>query len=180
LTGTDGGVRLKITQGGIIIMKKFASYSYRLVLALWVGGVAIYTFLVTPAIFTGFGRDTAAKIVDSMMGAYFTYNLTLALVATALLFTQTGLMDTRALRVSIVLGIFSVIVCIFINFKLYPDIMAVKATVTSFETMPKDTGPRAEFGKLHAVSAVLNLSYLVIGMVMLYLSGLSGEKAACK
>jgi len=152
-------------------MKKIAMYIYRLTLALWVGGVVMYTFLVTPPLFRDFGRDTASKIVDSMVGGYFTYNLALALAATSLLLLLRDVLGPRAFKASVVLGVLSVVACAYVNFVLYPDIMAVKATVTSFETMPKDSGPRAEFGRLHALSATLNLAYLVMGAAMLYLSG---------
>jgi len=157
-------------------MRNLAIYAYRLTLALWVGGVVMYTLLVTPAIFRDFGRDTAAKIVDSMMGGYFTYNLTVALVATALLFMLKHALGPRAFRLSLILGVLSIFTCLYIDYILYPGIMAVKATVTSFETMPKDVGPRAEFGRLHALSAGLNLSYLIMGAVMLYMSGKCSEE----
>jgi hypothetical protein len=38
--------------------------------------------------------------------------------------------------------------------------------------MPPDMEPRASFRRLHAVSAMLNLAQLSIGMVLLYLGRL--------
>ena len=46
---------------------------YNLILALWVGGIFIYTFLVTPLIFNSFERDTASAIVDKLFPFYFPY-----------------------------------------------------------------------------------------------------------
>ena len=40
----------------------FASF-YTLTLALWTGGMVLFTFIVTPAIFRSFGRDQAGEIV---------------------------------------------------------------------------------------------------------------------
>jgi hypothetical protein len=111
------------------------------------------------------------------MGLYFGYNLTLALVAVALLFAVKSSLTGKAFKVSLILGGLAVIICTYITFSVYPDIVAVKATVTSFETMPKDTGPRAEFGKLHGISMALNMAYLVVGVAMTYLSGGRTDKA---
>jgi len=44
---------------------------YNLVLALWVGGISIFTFIVTPAIFRSYGRDQAGEIVGKLFPGYF-------------------------------------------------------------------------------------------------------------
>jgi uncharacterized membrane protein len=54
---------------------------YNLILSLWVGGIAIFTFIVTPAIFRSFGRDEAGAIVGKLFPGYFTYVLVLTLLA---------------------------------------------------------------------------------------------------
>ncbi|HQT98076.1 MAG TPA: DUF4149 domain-containing protein [Thermodesulfobacteriota bacterium] len=52
-----------------------ASAVYRLALSLWVGGIALFTFIVTPAIFRAHGRDAAGRIVGSIFPVYFRYCL---------------------------------------------------------------------------------------------------------
>jgi hypothetical protein len=47
-------------------------FIYNLVLSLWVGGNALFTFLVTPVIFKMYGRDEAGKIVGNLFPSYFT------------------------------------------------------------------------------------------------------------
>ena len=37
---------------------------YLITLALWTGGAALFTFIVTPAIFRSYARDQAGEIVD--------------------------------------------------------------------------------------------------------------------
>ena len=53
------------------------SVVYSFLLALWAGGMFIFTFLVTPVIFQSFGRDTAGEIVGKLFPYYFPYTLTL-------------------------------------------------------------------------------------------------------
>ena len=40
-------------------MPQAAAALYRLALALWVGGISLFTFVVTPVIFKSRGRDAA-------------------------------------------------------------------------------------------------------------------------
>jgi len=41
--------------------RQWWQFLYNLVLALWVGGISIFTFIVTPVIFRSFGRDMAGR-----------------------------------------------------------------------------------------------------------------------
>ncbi|NTW65040.1 MAG: DUF4149 domain-containing protein, partial [Nitrospirae bacterium] len=41
--------------------------------ALWTGGMALFTFIVTPAIFRSYGRDQAGEIVGRLFPGYFLY-----------------------------------------------------------------------------------------------------------
>ena len=47
------------------------SVIYRLAIAFWVGGVAIFTFVLTPIIFKAYDRDMAGQIVGALFPAYF-------------------------------------------------------------------------------------------------------------
>ena len=48
---------------------------YRLALSLWVGGIALFTFVVTPVIFRTQGRDAAGKIVGAIFPVYFRFSV---------------------------------------------------------------------------------------------------------
>jgi hypothetical protein len=47
------------------------SASYRLVLAFWVGGAALFTFALTPTLFKGLDRDMVGNIVGLLFPGYF-------------------------------------------------------------------------------------------------------------
>jgi len=143
---------------------------YRLALALWVGGIALFTFLVTPLLFQNLGRDEAGRIVGLYFPVYFTYNLVLAAVALATFV----LASARGWRlphwICALLLLAAVAAAGFVRFGYYPKAQEVKAKIASFETVPADDPLRREFSRLHGVSMALNLFLLADGVVLLLLT----------
>ena len=143
---------------------------YTFVLALWVGGMALFTFIVTPVIFRSFGRDLAADVVGRLFPGYFVYNLALAGAALLLFFLAAGVRSGSPSRASLVLLVAALLVNTYITFKLHPAIVQVKQQVASFEAETPDLDARKRFRRLHAVSAVLNIAVLTDGAALLGLS----------
>ena len=142
---------------------------YDLILSLWVGGMAIFTFIVTPAIFKSFGRDEAGVIVGKLFPGYFTYVLVLSVLAFIVFFVVTGSKLDSISRLSFFLLIAALVVNLYVSLKLYPDAVKVKQEITSFERESPDSPARKRFTRLHAVSAVLNLAVLADGVILLLL-----------
>jgi len=140
---------------------------YNVVLALWVGGMSIFTFLVAPVIFKSYGKDMASDIVGHIFPGYFLYDLILAAVALALFFLITVERKAFASRLSLVLLAAALIVNVFIVFKLHPAAVKAKQEVTSFEREAPDSPARRKFARLHTLSATLNLFLLVDGITLL-------------
>jgi hypothetical protein len=142
---------------------------YNLILALWVGGIAIFTFIVTPAIFRSFGRDEAGAIVGKLFPGYFTYVLVLTLLAFIFFFPASGGASNSQSRLSFFLLIAALVINTYVSFKLYPDTVKVKREITSFEQESPDSPNRKLFARLHAISAVLNLAVMTDGVILLLL-----------
>jgi hypothetical protein len=140
---------------------------YNVVLAFWVGGMAIFTFVTTPVIFKSFGRDVAGDIVGKLFPGYFLYVLILSALALALFFLVTENRAAPVARLSLALLTVALVVNTYVTFKLHPDAVSIKQRITSFEREAIDTPARKEFSRLHAVSAVLNLLVLVDGIVLI-------------
>ena len=140
---------------------------YNLVLALWVGGTAIFTFIVTPAIFRSFGRDQAGEIVGKLFPGYFTYTLVLTLLALFLFLLTTRDGSLPDYKLSLSLLILSVAVSLLVAFWVHPTTVEVKKTIASFERESPDSPARKRFARLHALSASLNLLLLVDGVILL-------------
>jgi uncharacterized membrane protein len=140
---------------------------YSLILALWVGGMAIFTFIVTPVIFRSYPRDQAGEIVGRLFPGYFLYNLVLAALVLVLFFIVTNDQSKLAYRISLICAVTALLINLFIVFKLHPDAVRIKQQVTSFERESPDSPARIQFRKLHGVSAVLNLVLLAEGIALL-------------
>jgi uncharacterized membrane protein len=140
---------------------------YSLVLSLWVGGITIFTFIVTPVIFKSYPRDQAGEIVGRLFPGYFLYNLVLAALVLVLFFIVANDQSKLAYRLSLVCAVTALLVNLFIVFKLHPDAVRIKQQVTSFERESPDSPARKQFRKLHGVSAVLNLVLLAEGIALL-------------
>jgi hypothetical protein len=150
-------------------MKLSWSSLYNLILALWVGGMAIFTFVVTPAIFKSYGRDMASQIVGKLFPGYFLYTLVLAALAFILFFTVAGDQARPPARISFLLLIIAVVISASVAFKLYPDAVKLKQQVTSFEREAPDSPARKRFARLHAASMSLNLLLFADSVVLLLL-----------
>jgi hypothetical protein len=149
---------------------KTGSVVYSFLLALWAGGMVIFTFLVTPVIFQSYGRDTAGEIVGKLFPYYFPYNLVLSVLALIIFLLFIGLRGKIQNKITIILLAAAVFINIFITFKLYPDITSVKQQITTFETQTDASPARDQFRKMHGVSALLNILLLLDGAALLILN----------
>jgi len=140
---------------------------YNLLLALWVGGMALFTFIVTPVIFKSYARDVAGEIVGRLFPGYFLYNLVLAALVLVLFFIVANDQSKLAYRLSLAFVVTALLINLFIVFKLHPDAVRIKQQVTSFERESPDSAARKQFRRLHGVSAVLNLVLLAEGIALL-------------
>ncbi len=140
---------------------------YNLILSLWVGGITIFTFIVTPAIFRSFERDLAGGIVGKLFPGYFLYLLVLSALAFIVFFAVAGDQSMPAARTSFVLLLAALAINAYVAFKLHPDTVRVKQQIASFERESADTPARKQFARLHALSASLNLLLLADGIALL-------------
>lgn len=149
-------------------LRAAGAIGFTLALALWVGGGALYTFVLTPTIFHDFPRDTAGAIVGAMMPGYFAATLAAAAVATALLPLLWRSWAPRLRAVALALLLVALASGAWVRWGLYPEILAVKGMVASFESAP-DSPERTRFRRLHGVSMAVNLATLLEGVALLAL-----------
>jgi hypothetical protein len=138
---------------------------YRLAVSLWLGGAALFTFVLTPMLFRNESRDVAARIVGLFFPGYFRWGVACGLVALTcrIILAGKGLVPAAAILVVILT------LCSFQAFYVEPRAAALKREIVSFETTPKDHPLRRQFSKLHGVSAVCNLSVIVGGVALVVL-----------
>lgn len=138
---------------------------YRIAISFWVGGVALFTFVLTPIIFRVNDRDTAGRIVGTLFPGYFKWGLACGAVALfSLLIVRGG-----NFRASLVILLLMLSLTAFQAFFIEPKAAAIKKEIPSFVTTPKDHPLRREFSRLHGMSAVSNISVFAGGVVLIIL-----------
>ena len=141
---------------------RFAEAIYRLALALWVGGNALFTMVLTPLLFKTEARDIAARIVGTLFPGYFRWGLACGGIALVCRLLARGRgFDLAASILMAMLAVTAVQA-----FYVEPRAAALKREIGSFEATSKDHPLRREFSKLHGVSAVCNLAVLAGGVVL--------------
>lgn len=141
------------------------SVVYRLLIAFWVGGAALFTFVLTPTLFKSFDRDMAGTIVGVLFPGYFKTGLICGVLSLGcLLFIREKRWLASALIIVAMLIITSVQA-----FVIEPKAVAIKKEIPSFVTTPPDNPYRQQFKKLHAVSAVSNLTVIGGGVLLIIL-----------
>lgn len=149
-------------------MRALGGSLYLFALAVWVGGGALYTFVLTPAIFSVYPRNTAGDVVGTMMPHYFTVLLGATALAAGLLASLRRSLAVRLPAACLALALAALAVQAYVQWGLYPRVLAVKAQVASFEAEP-DAPARRQFRALHRTSMLLNLLTLADGAALLAL-----------
>ena len=138
---------------------------YRLAIALWTGGNAIFTLMLTPVLFKTESRDTAARIVGNLFPGYFRWGLACGLVAFVCRLISRG----GGGRLPLALLVLMLVLTSFQALYVEPKAAGLKQQIGSFEATSKEHPLRKEFSKLHGVSAVCNLTVLASGVLLVVL-----------
>ena len=139
----------------------------RLAVSLWLGGVGIFTFFLTPLIFAHENRDAAGRIVGYLFPGYFRWGLGCGAVA---LITLVVLGRRQAhLRTVVAFVVLMTAITAFQAWHLEPRIVALKREIPSFVTTPKEHPLRRQFAKLHGISAACNLAVFAGGVALVVL-----------
>jgi hypothetical protein len=138
---------------------------YHLAVSLWLGGAALFTFVLTPLLFRNESRDTAARIVGLFFPGYFKWGVACGVLALIFRLILSGKGTLPAAVIIVVMLTLSSIQAFYIE----PRAAELKRQIGSFETTSKDHPLRREFSKLHGISAVCNLTVIAGGIVLVVL-----------
>jgi hypothetical protein len=138
---------------------------YNLAISFWVGGVAIFTFVLTPIIFKVNDRDTAGRIVGTLFPGYFKWGLACGAVA---LVSHLIVRGKNFIPILLILVLMLTLTS-YQAFSVEPRAAAIKKEIPSFVTTPKEHPLRREFSRLHGISAVCNVAVFAGGVVLVIL-----------
>jgi hypothetical protein len=137
----------------------------RLAVSFWVGGVAIFTFVLTPIIFKVNDRDTAGRIVGTLFPGYFKWGLACGAIGLFSILLARG----KNFITILILLIVMLSATAFQAFYVEPRAAELKREIPSFITTQKDDPLRKAFSRLHAVSAICNLAVFGSGVIIIVL-----------
>ena len=147
-------------------MHPIASAVSRLALALWVGGMSVFSFLVTPVIFRTQSSENAGKIVGAIFPVYFRFCLGAAVVALVAR-AAAGMAFSGARQLAgTALLVLSLTILAYHTYGLAPRMAAVRETVHSREASSEEDSARREFSRLHGISMTLNLVVIAAGAAL--------------
>lgn len=148
-------------------MAPIAPALYRIAVALWFGGMAVFSLVMTPVIFRTQPRETAARVVGAMMPVYFRYALAMVAVALAARFAAGwAFAGPQASLGTIILGA-ALAANLWQAFVLVPRMERVKSRIPSFGPADAHNPARREFGRLHAFSMTLNFLLMAAAALLI-------------
>lgn len=147
------------------LLAKIAAALYRLAVAAWLGGAALFTLVLTPTLFRVLNRDQAGAIVGYLFPGYFRWGLACGAIALAALVLMK--LPRKRLTASLLAAMLAITAVQ--AFVIEPKAVAIKQEIHSFETTPSDHPLRAQFRKLHGISAAGNLAVIGGGVVLVLL-----------
>ena len=143
---------------------------YSLAISLWLGGAALFTFMLTPKLFAALSRDMAGMVVGLLFPGYFRWGLACGAVALLCRLVGRGRFALPSMAILAAMLILTATQA----FVIEPRAAAIKEQIASFDTTPKDHPARVQFRKLHGLSMAANLAVIAGGVVLLVLSSLPG------
>jgi uncharacterized membrane protein len=153
------------------MMNVVLRFIYLLSIALWLGGMAFFSFMAAPSIFKVLPREEAGKVVSDIFPKYYWQGFicgAIALVTSVALGVRDRwnmLLIARTIMIGVmVIGILYAVVI------LQPKIQAVKAQTTSFESLAPTDPLRLEFGRLHGRSFSVNAAVLLLGVIAIFIT----------
>ncbi|VAX19127.1 hypothetical protein MNBD_NITROSPINAE04-331 [hydrothermal vent metagenome] len=144
-------------------------YIHLLALVIWIGSVVFFSFIGAPSIFQTVDKKTAGDIVGVIFPKYYLLGYICSLIslgALAFLGAKSGFL----FPVKAGLAILAVMACItfYSGLVTAPKVNSVKYQIRGETDEAKLAPLRKQFGKLHGISMVLNLTVLLLGLALLY------------
>ena len=157
-------------------MQTLMTYLYNLVLSLWVGGIFIFTFVVTPVIFNSYERDMAGSIVGYLFPYYFKFMLILSALGIVFFLLLSKTYVKWSYKMSLILLVAALGFNLLSAFVIHPKARALKKEIHALTEEPQEEGAldvssaRKAFRKIHGVSMAVNLFVLIDGASLLFLA----------
>ncbi|HEB71511.1 MAG TPA: DUF4149 domain-containing protein, partial [Nitrospirae bacterium] len=139
-------------------------YIHLLALVIWIGSVVFFSFIGAPSIFQTVDKKTAGDVVGAIFPKYYLLGYICSLVSLATL-GYLGYKAGYAQPVKTGLAILAIMggITFYSGLVIGPKVHSVKYQIRGETDEAKLAPLRKQFGKLHGISMVLNLTVLLLG-----------------
>jgi uncharacterized membrane protein len=153
------------------MMNVVLRFIYLLSIALWLGGMTFFSFLAAPSIFNILAREEAGKVVSDIFPKYYWQGLICGAIAlmTSIALGTRDRWNTLLIVRTIIIGVM-VLGLLYAVIILQPKVQAVKAQITSLESLAPTDPLRLEFGRLHGRSFSVNAAVLLLGVIVVFIT----------
>jgi hypothetical protein len=136
-----------------------------LAIALWLGVMGFFAFVVAPAAFGTLDRDAAGRFVSAVFPRYYLVGTALGVLALAALLTAWWLPGSRPRD-----GLSALLVLLMVVFTLYAWLAVLPAAQSARSALRAGSPVEsARFARLHRLSTLLNGAVMLAGAVFLVL-----------
>jgi uncharacterized membrane protein len=163
----------ELKTGPIISFMAFLRFLMVLSLAVWIGGLIFFAFVLAPTAFSpGLlpSRQLAGLIVGrSLDGLHFIAIVSgIVFLIASMVYSRMATGNIRPLGARHVLIVLMLMLTVISQFGITPKMHAIRAEVGAIDNAPLDNPLRMEFDRLHAWSEHIEEVVLLLGLVALY------------
>ncbi len=138
-------------------------------ITVWVGSMVFFTLIAAPSIFKNLPRETAGEVIGHIFPKYWILGyvasfLTLGSLV-ALAYMQRSFPALRILLLIVILGL-----TFYSGLVVGKNARNIKAEIKTAEETVNKEELRSKFKRVHALSAVLNLCVILLGLFLVYLT----------
>jgi uncharacterized membrane protein len=138
-------------------------------ITVWVGSLVFFTFLAAPSIFKNLPKETAGEVIGHIFPKYWIMGYVASVVTLgsliALAYAQKSFPALRILLLVVMLG-----VTFYSGLVVGKNARNIKAEIKTAEETVNKEDLRSKFKRVHALSAILNLSVILLGLFLVYLT----------
>ena len=145
-------------------------FLYLLSIVVWIGSIVFFSFLGAPSIFKVLPRETAGEVVGDIFPKYWMVGYAASLLALSTLLIDSMSTHTSPFAEIAILVAMSLL-SFYAGLVVGPKARDIKVEIKLAEASQVEFLRRA-FKRVHAVSAVLNMLVLCLGLVLIYFTAL--------
>jgi uncharacterized membrane protein len=137
--------------------------------SIWLGAMAFFSIFVAPAAFTVLDRESAGRLVTTVLPRYYLFGAVLGAVGLAGVVGQFfGSGARQAPWGTLALLLLMLGLTLYAILVLEPEIQSARLTLRSAGIAPGSGAPEAQaFARLHRISVILNGVTLLAGLAVI-------------